>query len=120
METLRNEAGLKHFVVDIGRQSWSNNYCTGCERKGSYSLGKRIVAIVLSASGLMIASRYPVVAAHYLPFPNKKPMSWQMLISYGVMMVKLDLGGGRVGFVANLHLMAFQARTLVRFTELTS
>lgn len=28
--TLKEEAGLEHFLVDIGRQSLANNYCTGC------------------------------------------------------------------------------------------
>lgn len=64
----------------------------------------------------MVASRYPILAAFYSPFENKKPLSWQMLISYGVVVVKLDLGGhgvenrrrSRIGFLANLHLMAFQ------------
>ena len=69
----------------------------------------------LSASGLMFGSRYPILAAHFEPFKNKKPLSWQMLISYGVLAVKVDLGTDangkrRVGFVANLHLMAFQVK----------
>ena len=68
------------------------------------------------ASGLMVASRYPILAALFSPFKNKKPASWQMLISYGVIVVKLDLGNigaGRrrqIGFLANLHLMAFQGK----------
>ena len=64
----------------------------------------------------MVASRYPILAALFSPFKNKKPFSWQMLISYGVVVVKLDLGhrgtGRRrqIGFLANLHLMAFQGK----------
>lgn len=64
----------------------------------------------------MVASRYPILAALFSPFTNKKPLSWQMLISYGVLVLKLDLGDrgeGRrrqVGFLANLHLMAFQGK----------
>ena len=64
----------------------------------------------------MVASRYPILAALFSPFTNKKPFSWQMLISYGVIVVKVDLGGcgqgrrRRIGFLANLHLMAFQGK----------
>ena len=70
----------------------------------------------IPASGLMVASRYPILAALFSPFTNKKPFSWQMLISYGVIVVKVDLGGcgkgrrRRIGFLANLHLMAFQGK----------
>jgi hypothetical protein len=41
------------------------------------------------ASGLMFASRFPIISAHFEPFTNKKPMSWQMLISYGVLVAKV-------------------------------
>jgi hypothetical protein len=89
----------------------------------------------------MIASRFPILAARYVPFTNKK--SWQKLISYGCVMIKVDLDyrkilviifgviavegkkhdvvfwlifkkapneKRRIGFLANLHLMAYQGK----------
>eukprot|EP00095_Tigriopus_kingsejongensis_P001554 maker-scaffold137_size321222-snap-gene-0.11 protein:Tk01554 transcript:maker-scaffold137_size321222-snap-gene-0.11-mRNA-1 annotation:"hypothetical protein DAPPUDRAFT_322081" len=94
IQTLK-KSGFHHFIIDVGRQSLSNNFCTGC-------------------SGLMLASKYPITRAEFLPYGNKK--SWQRFISYGALFVKVDLSKGtggdknEVGYIANLHTMAFQGK----------
>lgn len=95
MIQILKDQGFQSFIMDVSRQNWSSNYCTGC-------------------SGLMLASRYPILEAKFVPYGNKK--SWQTFISYGALLAKVDLGrknlnGPReVGFIGNLHTMAFQEK----------
>ena len=83
---LRRE--YKHFVFDITDSSFKSNY---------FCLN----------SGLMIASRFPVVKVRFFPFSWKNTV-WQRCISYGVVICKVDLGGEDVGIMANLHTMAYE------------
>ena len=78
----------KHFAFDIGDSSIKSNY-------------------FLLNSGLMIASRYPILSVHFHPFTWKNTF-WQQCISYGVVICKVDLGSGNVGIIANLHTMAYE------------
>jgi len=76
-----------HFVFDIGVHAFSTN-------------------MFLANSGLMIASKYPIMKVKFQPFSKKK--GWQKAVSYGVVVCKLDLGNKNVGILANLHTMAYQ------------
>lgn len=76
-----------HFIFDIGVNSLNTN-------------------MYLANSGLMIASKYPILKVKFLPFSKKK--GWQRAVSYGVVICKLDLGDNNVGILANLHTMAYQ------------
>jgi len=76
-----------HFIFDIGVNSLKTN-------------------LFLANSGLMIASKYPVLKVQFKPFTKKK--GWQKGVSYGVVICKLDLGHNNVGILANLHTMAYQ------------
>ena len=60
-----------------------------------------------SASGLMIASRYPILAVDFHVCRHKRSL-WQKPICYGIIMAKVELFGGKVGFLANLHNVAYQ------------
>jgi len=78
-----------HFVFDASVNSiWTNLH--------------------LGGSGLMIASRFPILASTFHPFSRKQ--GWQHAVCYGVLVCKLDLGGGRVGILSNLHTMAYQGK----------
>ena len=61
-----------------------------------------------------MASKCPILEAEFVPFLNKK--SWQILISYGCILAKVDLGkdeeSGKkcVGYIGNLHTMAYQEK----------
>ena len=55
----------------------------------------------------MIASRYPILEAFFHPTTHKRSL-WQHAICYGIIMTKVDLGGQKVGYVANLHNVAYQ------------
>ena len=83
---LRQE--YKHFTFDIGDSSIKSNF-------------------FLLNSGLMIASRYPILSVRFHPFTWKNTF-WQRCISYGVVICKVDLGSGDVGIIANLHTMAYE------------
>jgi len=76
-----------HFIFDVGVNAFSTN-------------------MFLANSGLMIASKYPIVKVKFQPFSKKK--GWQKAVSYGVVICKLDLGNNNVGILANLHTMAYQ------------
>ncbi|TRY67707.1 hypothetical protein TCAL_02291 [Tigriopus californicus] len=95
MVQVLKDQGFQCFIMDISRQSWSGNYCTG-------------------SSGLMLASRYPILEAKFIPYRNKR--SWQKFISYGALLAKVDLGrktlNGRreVGYLGDLHTMAYQEK----------
>ena len=78
----------KHFVFDITDSSLKSNF---------FCLN----------SGLMVASRFPIVRVSFQPF-SWKNTAWQRCISYGVVICKLDLGGHNVGLLANLHTMAYE------------
>ena len=59
----------------------------------------------------MLASKYPILATHFVPFSHKR--GWHYAISYGVLLCKLDLGkhktgANAVGYVANLHNVAYE------------
>ena len=60
-----------------------------------------------SASGLMIASRYPILEAEFYACKYKRSF-WQQAICYGIIMAKVDLGQGNVGYISNLHNVAYQ------------
>ena len=83
---LRNH--YRHFIFDIG----DNSLRTNC---------------FLLNSGLMIASKYPVLEVKFHPFTWKSSV-WQKGISYGVVTCKLDLGNDNVGLLSNLHTMAYE------------
>ena len=83
---LRQE--YRHFVFDITDSSLKSNY---------FCLN----------SGLMVASRFPILKVSFHPF-SWKNSAWQRCISYGVVICKLDLGGQNVGILANLHTMAYE------------
>ena len=76
-----------HFIFDIGENALKTN-------------------MYLANSGLMIASKYPIVKVKFHPFTKKK--GWQRAVSFGIVICKLDLGNGNVGILGNLHTMAFQ------------
>ena len=78
----------KHFTFDIGDSSIKSNY-------------------FLLNSGLMIASRFPILSVRFHPFTWKNSF-WQRCISYGVVICKVDLGFGKIGIIANLHTMAYE------------
>ena len=78
-----------HFLFDIGENTLKTN-------------------MYLANSGLMIASKYPIVKVKFHPFTKKK--GWQRAVSFGIVICKLDLGNGNVGILGNLHTMAFQVR----------
>ena len=63
--------------------------------------------LFFSASGLMIASRYPILAVDFHVCRHKRSL-WQKPICYGIIMAKVELFGGKVGFLANLHNVAYQ------------
>ena len=100
----------KYFIQDVARQDLWNNFCTGsktlvivfkctsCKPRNSF----------FSGSGLMICSRYPLEEISFVPFENKK--SWQRFISYGALMAKVRLGDRKVGYLMNLHTMAYQEK----------
>ena len=76
-----------YFVFDVGNHALQTN-------------------MYLMTSGLMIASKFPILSVKFEPFSSKK--GWQRAVSFGVVICKLDLGGSNVGILANLHTMAFQ------------
>ena len=51
---------------------------------------------VFAASGLMIASRYPIMEAKFHVCRHKRYSTWQQPICYGVIMAKVDLGHKKV------------------------
>ena len=56
----------------------------------------------------MIASRYPILAVDFHVCRHKRSL-WQKPICYGIIMAKVELSGsGKVGFLANLHNVAYQ------------
>ena len=55
----------------------------------------------------MIASRYPIMEVSFHPTTHKRSL-WQHAICYGIIMAKVDLGGQKVGYMANLHNVAYQ------------
>ena len=81
-----------NFIFDVGINSLSTN-------------------LYLANSGLMIASKYPIVKVKFQPFTKKK--GWQKAVSYGVVICKLDLGDNNFGILANLHTMAYQVLFMV-------
>ena len=89
----------KHFTFDIGDSSIKSNY-------------------FLLNSGLMIASRFPILSVRFHPFTWKNTF-WQRCISYGVVICKVDLGSGNVGIIANLHTMAYENQDPLIDTALT-
>lgn len=76
-----------HFIFDVGDHALKTN-------------------MYLMTSGLMIASKFPILSVKFKPFSAKK--GWQRAVSFGVVICKLDLGENNVGILANLHTMAFQ------------
>ena len=60
-----------------------------------------------TGSGLMLASRYPIIEASFHPHRHKCWL-WQKMIPQGILVVKVDLGGQKVGYLANLHNVAYQ------------
>ena len=66
-------------------------------------------------SGLFIASKYPFLEVSFIKFEVENRSLWMKLIDYGCIMAKVDLGRDsdgqrRVGFIANLHMMAYQGK----------
>merc|ERR1712088_623906 len=55
----------------------------------------------------MLASRYPIIEASFHPHRHKCWL-WQKMIPQGILVVKVDLGGQKVGYLANLHNVAYQ------------
>merc|ERR550532_1185880 len=94
---LRND--YKYFTFDIGDSSIKSNY-------------------FLLNSGLMIASRFPILSVRFHPFTWKNTF-WQRCLSYGVVICKVDLGSGNVGIIANLHTMAYEDQDPLIDTALT-
>lgn len=76
-----------HFVFDVGDHALKTN-------------------MYLMTSGLMVASKFPIIDIEFRPFSTKK--GWQRAVSFGVVICKIDLGNSNVGILANLHTMAFQ------------
>ena len=68
-------------------------------------------AFIFAASGLMIASRYPILAVDFHVCRHKTSL-WQKPICYGIIMAKVELEATtakrKVGFLANLHNVAYQ------------
>ena len=64
-----------YFIYDISDNSFRTNH-------------------FLLNSGLLIASKYPVLKTHFHPFTWKTSL-WQQCIAYGVVVCKLDLGHNR-------------------------
>lgn len=82
------KSNFNYFCVDVARQSWHINHYFG-------------------SSGLMLASRYPIIEASFHPHRHKCWL-WQKMIPQGILVVKVDLGGQKVGYLANLHNVAYQ------------
>lgn len=82
---------FKHFVVDVAHHSWKENCYFG-------------------TSGLMIASRYPIMEAKFHACRHKRYSTWQQPICYGIIMAKVDLGHQKVGYIANLHNVAYEGK----------
>ena len=78
-----------HFILDVADHRLSNNLC-------------------MLASGLAIASRFPFLHVKFVAFTAKR--GWHWCGSNGVLMCKMDLGEGRVGILANLHMVAYQGK----------
>ena len=78
-----------HFILDVADHRLSNNLC-------------------MLASGLAIASRFPFLDVKFVPFTAKR--GWHWCGCNGVLMCKMDLGEGRVGILANLHMVAYQGK----------
>ena len=78
-----------HTVLDVGKHSLGTNLC-------------------LLGSGLMVASRFPITSAEFLPWRDKR--RWHYCLGQGLLVCKVDLGEGRVGVLATLHMVAYQGR----------
>lgn len=56
----------------------------------------------------MIASRYPILEADFYVCKHKRSL-WSRPICYGIIMAKVDLlHRGQVGYISNLHNVAYQ------------
>ena len=60
---------FKHFVIDVAHHSWKSNHYFG-------------------TSGLMIASRYPIMEVKFHVCRHKRYNTWQQSICYGIIMAK--------------------------------
>jgi len=78
-----------YFILDVADHRLSNNLC-------------------MLSSGLAIASRFPFLNVKFVPFTAKR--GWHWCGCNGVLMCKMDLGEGRVGILANLHMVAYQGK----------
>ena len=78
-----------YFILDVADHRISNNLC-------------------MLSSGLAIASRFPFLNVKFVPFTAKR--GWHWCGCNGVLMCKMDLGEGRVGILANLHMVAYQGK----------
>ena len=80
---------------------------TVCPESANFSF----TAFIFAASGLMIASRYPILAVDFHVCRHKTSL-WQKPICYGIIMAKVELEATtakrKVGFLANLHNVAYQ------------
>lgn len=72
----------------------------------------------------MLVSKYPFLDVHFYKFKGKGTKVWMKLLDYGIIMAKVDLGNDsksgrrRVGYFANLHMMAYQVRWLGELSPL--
>jgi endonuclease/exonuclease/phosphatase family metal-dependent hydrolase len=56
------------------------------------------------SSGLVVASKHPILEAHYVEYPNR--LGVDKMAHKGVVFVKVSLGANRVGFIATTHIQA--------------
>jgi len=62
----------------------------------------------------MLVSKFPFLDVHFFNFKAKGAKIWMKLIDYGCVMARVNLGQNektgrrRVGYLANLHMMAYQ------------
>ncbi|XP_070574346.1 sphingomyelin phosphodiesterase 5-like [Ptychodera flava] len=85
---------FNHFVYNVGLTGWKTYFH-------------------VFDSGLMVASRYPILDVYYQPF--SRVYAQLQLASFGVVAVKVDLGitkeeKSAVGFIANTHLQSYQGK----------
>ncbi|XP_063215961.1 sphingomyelin phosphodiesterase 5-like [Bacillus rossius redtenbacheri] len=91
------QADFKYFIYDVGEYSWETNFC-------------------MYGSGLMFASKKPVLNAEFKPFTMRRKHA--RFSSQGALCVKVllhyDLAGRRyVGYLCNLHTQAYQGEEAV-------
>ncbi|XP_046400495.1 sphingomyelin phosphodiesterase 5-like [Ischnura elegans] len=92
-----------YFIYDVGEYSFKSNLC-------------------LLGSGLMFASKMPILEAEFKPFSFRT--NHAKFTSLGVLCVKVLLnycqnGDRHVGIIANLHTQAFQGFDAVIYSQLS-